>query len=98
VRRYKVQYTPEARTDLNELRDYIKLHSTKRTAAAYIRRVREFCRDLAIAPHRGESREQLRPGLRSIGFEDRISILFAILDAEEIVEIEGFNYAGRQKR
>lgn len=98
MKRYKVHYTPEARADLNELHEYIELHSTKRTAHRYIRRLREFCRELALAPHRGESRHHLRPGLRSIGFEDRVSVLFAVFDHERLVEIEGFDYAGRQNR
>lgn len=98
MKRYRVEYAPEARADLNELHDYIKRRSTRRTAAAYIRRIREFCRELSIAPHRGESREYLRPGLRSIGFEDRVSILFAVFDDQHLVEIEGFDYAGRQNR
>jgi plasmid stabilization system protein ParE len=98
VKRYKVEYAPEARADLNELHGYIELHATKRIAAAYIRRVRNFCRDLAIAPHRGESREHLRPGLRSIGFEDRISVIFAVFEDQHLVEIEGLEYGGRQYR
>lgn len=95
---YKIKYTPEAKIDLNEIRNYIALHTSKRTAARYIRRLRSFCRELAVAPHRGEGRNHLRPGLRSIGFEDRISILFAVFDEDRLVEIEGFDYGGRQNR
>jgi plasmid stabilization system protein ParE len=95
---FKVQYTPEARADLIEIRDYIAMHSSQRRANGYIRRIRALCRSLAIAPHRGESRAHLRPGLRSIGFEGRVSILFAVFDDERLVEIEGFDYAGRQDR
>jgi toxin ParE1/3/4 len=98
VKRYKIHYAPEARADLNEIHHYIQLQSTRRTADRYIRRVRQFCRDLAVAPHRGEGRDHLRPGLRSIGFEDRISVIFAVFDKEQIVEIEGFDYGGREYR
>ena len=94
---YRDQLTPEARIDLRELREYIALKSTSRTAARYVRRLREFSAELAIAPHRGERRENLRPGLRSIGFEGRVSILFAVFDEDQIVEIEGYDYGGRQR-
>jgi plasmid stabilization system protein ParE len=63
-----------------------------------MRRIRDFCRGLAIAPHRGEDRTHLRPGLRSIGFEDRIAVLFAVFDDKHLVEIEGFDYGGRLHR
>jgi toxin ParE1/3/4 len=92
---FRVQLSPNARADLKELREYIALKATPRTAANYIRRLRKFSQELAIAPHRGEQREDLRPGLRTIGFEGRVSILFAVFDEERIVEIESFLYGGR---
>lgn len=98
ITRFTIQYTPEARLDLDEIHDYIELHSTRRTARNYISRIRTFCRTLAIAPHRGEDREPLRPGLRSIGFEGRVSVLFAVFDKERLVEIQAINYGGRQVR
>jgi plasmid stabilization system protein ParE len=95
---FRVLLSPEARTDLKELHAYIAHRSTRRTAANYLRRLRKFSEELAIAPHCGEQREHLRPGLRSIGFEGRVSILFAVFDTEQIVEIESFLYGGRQDR
>jgi toxin ParE1/3/4 len=95
-RRFRIKTSPEARADLKELREYIALKSSRRTAAKYIRRLKKFSGELAIAPHRGESHEHFRPGLRSIGFEDRVSILFAVFDDERVVEIESFLYGGRQ--
>jgi toxin ParE1/3/4 len=92
---FRVQLSPRARADLKELREYIALQATPRTAANYIRRLREFAEELAIAPHRGERREDLRPGLRTIGFEARVSILFAVFEDERMVEIESFLYGGR---
>jgi plasmid stabilization system protein ParE len=96
-RRFRVTTSPAARADLIELREYIALKSSRRTAANYIRRLKQFSAELAIAPHRGENHEHLRPGLRSIGFEDRVSILFAVFDDERTVEIESFLYGGRQR-
>ena len=98
MKRYTIHYSPEARADLKELHDYITFHATAHTAAKYIRRIRAFCRELTIAPHRGENRNHLRPGLRSIGFEDRVSVVFAVLEDQHIIEIEGFHYGGRQYR
>jgi toxin ParE1/3/4 len=48
---------------------------------------------LATFPLRGQQREDLLPGLRTIGFERRITIAFVV--APEAVLIEGIFYGGR---
>jgi toxin ParE1/3/4 len=90
-----VVLSPEGQEDLRELRDYIARESSRRKADNYIRRVAKFYKSLAIAPHRGEQRFSQRPGMRSIGFEHRISILFSVSDEDRRVEILGFFYGGR---
>lgn len=96
IRAFHISYTPEAEEDLRELHSYIALRSTRRRATGYIRRLRTFCRELSMAPHRGE--QQLhRPGLRTIGFERRVKVVFAVFDKVRVVEIAGFDYAGRQR-
>ena len=42
---------------------------------------------------RGMARDDLRPGLRVVGFRRRVTIAFAI--TEETVEILGIYYGGR---
>ncbi len=94
---YRLIYSRESLGDLDELRDYLAHRFSPTAARVYIRRLRAFCAELAIAPHRGERRGHLRPGLRSIGFAGRVSVVFAVFDEEQLVEIEGFEYGGRQR-
>lgn len=49
---------------------------------------------LATLPKRGTSRDDLLPGLRTIGFERRVTIAFRVLQTE--VEIVTIAYARRR--
>jgi toxin ParE1/3/4 len=90
---YEVIFTPGAEADLDEIRQYLALRFSERNAEAYIRRIVLHCRQLALAPHRGTPRDDIRPGLRSTGFERRVTITFQILP--ERVIIHGIFYGGR---
>jgi toxin ParE1/3/4 len=48
---------------------------------------------LATFPKRGTRRGDIAPGLRTIGFERRVTIAFRVL--EGVVEIVTIAYAGR---
>jgi toxin ParE1/3/4 len=49
--------------------------------------------DLATFPERGTRRDDILPGLRTIGFERRVTIAFRVLKAR--VEIVTIAYGGR---
>jgi plasmid stabilization system protein ParE len=90
---YEVIFTPGAAADLDEIRQYLALRFSERNAERYVRRIVSHCRQLALAPHRGATRDDIRPGLRSTGFERRATILFQILP--ETIVIHGIFYGGR---
>jgi toxin ParE1/3/4 len=48
---------------------------------------------LTAFPHRGRTRDDLRPGLRTIGFRRRVVIAFAVF--EDAVTVVGIFYGGR---
>ena len=52
-----------------------------------------FCEDLALFPLRGNAREDIRPGLRTIGFRRRAVVAFVVRDDD--VVILGVFYGGR---
>jgi toxin ParE1/3/4 len=74
----KVVFTPEARDDLLELYDFIAEHGSPDRALAYIERIERACKTLQTLPNRGTLREDIRPGLRVMGFERRALIAFRI--------------------
>lgn len=89
----KVIFTPEAQDDLFDLYDYIAGHGNPERAVAYIDRIEKACMSLQTIPERGTLREDLRPGLRVIGFERRALIAFRV--RPDIVAFLRILYAGR---
>mgnify|MGYP003384293044 CR=1 FL=1 len=84
---------PEAVRDLSELYLYIAGEGRPLAAKSYIDRVVAYCENLSTFPQRGASRPDLGPGARVVGFERRVSIIFAIRGDD--VVIGGIAYAGR---
>lgn len=62
-------------------------------ADGYVGRIVEFCLRLDVFPVRGVARDDILKGLRTIGFERRVTIAFLI--AGDIVLIEGIFYGGQ---
>lgn len=90
---HKIEFSPEALRDLIDLYDYIALRDGAERAIRYIDRIEHCCRNLEVFPDRGTRREDLRPGLRILGFERRAVIAFQI--TEETVIILRVLYGGR---
>jgi toxin ParE1/3/4 len=81
----KVVFRPEAEADLVGLYEYIAERSGYRIAGGYIDRIEEACMALATFPKRGTRRDDILPGLRTIGFERRVTIALAgARDATEL--------------
>lgn len=72
---------------------YIAAAGSAEVAARYTDAIVAYCEELAAFPHRGRARDDIRPGLRTIGFRRRVVIAFAVLD--QSVAIIGVFYGGR---
>ena len=90
---YRIEFSPEAVGDLIDLYDYIAVRDGAERAIGYIDRIEEFCRSLSVFPDRGTRRDDLRPGLRILGFERRAVIALNI--ADDTVTILRVLYGGR---
>jgi toxin ParE1/3/4 len=90
---HKVSFRPEAEADLIALYEYIAACAGLRIAGGYIERIEAACMSLAHVPERGTKRDDILPGLRTIGFERRVTIAFRVLKAR--VEIVTIAYGGR---
>ena len=88
-----VVFTPEARDDLLALYDWIARQASPDVAFSYVGRVRTYCERLSIGSERGHLREDIRPGLRIIGFRRRLTIAFTV-EAERVVILR-LAYGGR---
>lgn len=89
----RLVFRPAAEHDLSSLFRFIAEASGSARARAYLDRIEQACLGLLIFPERGARRDDITPGLRTIGFERRVTIAFRILD--DTVEIVAIAYAGR---
>jgi toxin ParE1/3/4 len=89
----EVVFAPEARDDLLELYDYIAGRAGAARARAYTGRIVSYCLGFTMFPERGRRRDDLRPGLRIIGFGRRVTIAFHV--AGDRITIDHVLYGGR---
>lgn len=90
---HTVHFTPEARDQLDKLEIDISVVASPAVAARYVDSIVDHCEKLQTFPHRGTRRDDLRPGLRTLGFRRRVTILFEI--EGDTVNILGVYYGGQ---
>jgi toxin ParE1/3/4 len=88
-----VIFTPRAERQIDGLHGYIADRAGENRADDYIGRIVAFCTGLATFPARGHRRDDLLPGLRTTGFERRITIAFVV--TTHAILIEGIFYSGQ---
>lgn len=93
MKTYAVVFRPRARKDLFSIYRYISEHATAEIAWNYMQRIQEWCLSLSTIPERGTVVPGNVPGLRLIGFEHRVSILFRV--EENSVRVLRVLYGGR---
>jgi toxin ParE1/3/4 len=93
LKRYEVHFLAEAIEDLDGLFCYIAEKTSFAIADGYLARIERQCLSLESLPMRGTAVPGRVPGLRTMGFERRVTILFRV--GEERVEILRILYGGR---
>jgi toxin ParE1/3/4 len=79
MRRLKVEYQPEAISDLGEIYRYVLLRSQNRiTAQAFVRRIKKRCSRIGLVPKGGTPRDDLEAGLRMVPFEHSAVIVYKV--------------------
>jgi toxin ParE1/3/4 len=91
--KYKISFRPQAEADLFDLYRYIAAQSGHQVAGQYIDRIETACLALERFPERGTRRDDIRPGLRTVGFERSATIAFRVV-RREVVIVRVF-YGGR---
>ncbi len=85
MKRRIVEISEEARRDLFALYDWIAEAGSPDTALAYVERIETYCKGLDLASERGHLRDDIRPGLRIVGFERSATIAFMVEDKRVVV-------------
>jgi toxin ParE1/3/4 len=87
-----IVFAPEAEADLLFIYNTIATAADPVSALRYIQRIEETCSRLDLGSERGTKRDDVRPGLRIIGFERRATVAFTV--TAERVEILRVFYGG----
>jgi toxin ParE1/3/4 len=90
---HRIVFAPEARDHLVALYRYIAERGSAAVAKSYTDAIVDYCERLADFPRRGTKRDDIRPGLRTVGFRRRITIAFVVGTAT--VTILGVFYGGQ---
>ena len=90
---HRITFRTEALEQLEEIYDYIAAAGSPGNAAGFTESIISFCEGLADFPYRGMARDDLRPGLRTIGYKKSTIIAYATLNHR--VTIVGIFYGGR---
>lgn len=80
-----VEISADAKADLIALYDWIANEASPAVALSYIERLESYCLGFDLASERGHLRDDIRPNLRIVGFERRVTIAFMVEDDRVII-------------
>ena len=92
---YEVVFDTAARQDLKDIFDYISGRASLAIAETFVLKLYHQCIGLRHVPERGTRRDELRPGLRTLGYRRRATILFEVDHSRHQVTILGIYYGVR---
>ena len=90
---YRVIFSPRAEAQLVELHKNIADHSSPAIGERYTSAIVNYCFAFSMFPHRGTRRDDILPGLRTVGYRRRATIAFEV--TEDAVNILGVYYGGQ---
>jgi toxin ParE1/3/4 len=85
MKRFRLSFRPLAEADLFDLYRDIAEQAGVAIAGAYIDRIEAACRTLETFPERGTRRDDIRPGVRTMGFERRATIVFQVRRSDVVI-------------
>ena len=91
--RRTVVLLPKARTDLRVIYDHIAAEGSQTAALAYAQRLETWLGGFDIGAERGTRRDNIERGLRTVGFERRVTAAFTV-EVERVVILRLF-YGGQ---
>jgi toxin ParE1/3/4 len=82
---HKVVFGRRAQADLARLFDYLEPRAGEKTARAFVDKIYVYCLGFEVFPERGMRRDDIRNGMRLVGFRRNASIAFTVDDTRVII-------------
>ena len=93
----RINFTPEAERQLNELDDWITKAASTDIARRFVSAVLDHIDGIPVFPLSGRARDDVRPGMRTTTFKKRTLVAYEVDEtaAELVVNIVGVFHGGR---
>jgi toxin ParE1/3/4 len=75
---FEVSFSARAEQQLDDLLELIASDSGLERAEKFVGSIVSYCQGFRIFPERGTRRDDIRPGMRVVGFRRRASIVFTV--------------------
>ncbi|MDX2145074.1 MAG: type II toxin-antitoxin system RelE/ParE family toxin [Rhodospirillaceae bacterium] len=82
---WRIRYHDNAQSDLLNLQTWIEDKAGPSRADDYIDSILDYCDGFTTFPLRGTRRDDLYPGLRTVGFKRKITIAFTVNDDDILI-------------
>lgn len=94
----RINYTPEAQHQLNELDDWIAKVASAETARRFVIAILDHIDGILVFPLAGRARDDVRPGMRTITFKKRTLIAYEVDESsgELVVNVLGVFHGGQE--
>ncbi len=89
-----VSFTRAAESQLLDIYEWIADHGSPTDAQQFVAAIINYCESLADMPGIGTNRDDIRPGLRTVGYRRRVVIAFAPTNDIQLT-ILGVFYGGQ---
>ena len=93
----RINYTPEAQQQLNELDDWITRAASAEVARRFVSAILDHIDGILLFPLAGRARDDVRPGMRTTTFKKKTLVAYVLDDSsdEAVVNILGVFHGGR---
>jgi plasmid stabilization system protein ParE len=94
----RINFTPEAERQLNEIDDWIAENATAEIARRFVSAILEHIEGILVFPLAGRPRDGVRPGMRTTTFKKRTLVAYEVDESsgELVVNVVGVFHAGQK--
>ena len=93
----RINFTPEAERQLNQLDDWITKAASAEIARRFVSAILDHIDDILVFPLAGRARDDVRPGMRTSTFKKRTLVAYEVDESsgELVVKIIGLFHGGQ---
>jgi plasmid stabilization system protein ParE len=93
----RINYTPQALQQLNELHDWMTKAASSETARRFVSAILNHIDGILIFPLAGRARDDVRPGMRTSTFKKKTLVVYVVDESSDelVVTVLGVFHGGQ---